>query len=276
MVSKGYSPYAPQTFCFRSNPSYRGSCTPCEIVDNDPLLRRSRLRRSLGISLLLQVELDTALASLAVVVLQMSLLLRFRVARQACDSAAYGAMDTIADALTEIADLALGLLRLAVLVLLDALLLERFRADEAAEHLLAAADGLVPVALRAVGVVLRDAAAAADGEWAGAGCGMAEVLLCGGLVLLVLTSSLRNYVRGYSAKGVGKRAYLVSGAAGQRAEGRLCRAGDRIDGRLEGGSGVSALVGRHVGGCDVYGRDLFLVGSEFEDCVVKWFVVYKQ
>lgn len=72
------------------------------------------------------------------------------------NSAADSARHTVGDTRTQIVELALGLLLLALLVLLSTLLLQRLVADEIAKGLFARAQGLVPRAGATVGVVLSD------------------------------------------------------------------------------------------------------------------------
>ena len=89
--------------------------------------------------------------------------LRLLIAREARDRAANSPAHTVADALAEIAELALRLLSLALGILLLALLLETLGADEAADGLLACTDCLVPAAGLTVRVVGCDARGA-DGD----------------------------------------------------------------------------------------------------------------
>lgn len=81
--------------------------------------RKSHLL-GLGLSLLLDVVLGTALLGLAGVVLLLVLSLGGRVAHDAGDSTAHGAGDAVCDARAEVRELALGLLLLALEVLLAA------------------------------------------------------------------------------------------------------------------------------------------------------------
>lgn len=128
--------------------------------------------------------------------------LRLLVASEAGNGAADSAADAVRDALAEVAQLALGLLGLTLLVLAGALLLERLVADQIAEGLLARADSLVPRALGAVRVVLGDARGG-DGEGAGLGRGVGEVVLGLGLGLLVLGFLLQRGVSEGWFEGMG-------------------------------------------------------------------------
>jgi hypothetical protein len=83
-------------------------------------------------------------------------------------------------------------LALALAILLNALVLQCFRSDQVADKLLARADGLIPRALRAVRVVLRDGAGAAQREGTGFDCGFRGIVLGGGIGLLGLTLGLRK------------------------------------------------------------------------------------
>lgn len=112
------------------------------------------------------------------------LLLLVLVARQARVRGPRGALDAIRDPAAEIRELARGLGLLARLVLLLPFGLEALEAQSAAHELLAAADGLVPRALRAVGVVLGDGARGRGAEGAELGGRVGSVMLGLGLVLV--------------------------------------------------------------------------------------------
>lgn len=86
--------------------------------------------------------------------LPLRLILLRLVPRQPRNSTAKRTANAVLNALAEIAQLTLSLLALALLVLLDALLLQAVGAEQVAERLLARADRLVPAAGGAVRVVL--------------------------------------------------------------------------------------------------------------------------
>lgn len=92
----------------------------------------------------------------------------------------------VCNTLAKIRELTLGLSLLASLVLLDSFLLEAFHAESVADHLFAGADGLVPAALGAVGVVLGDGARRGRGEGADLRGRVGRVVLGGGLVLVAV------------------------------------------------------------------------------------------
>lgn len=90
--------------------------------------------------------------------------LRLSVTRHRSTNIAHSTLHATRDALPEVRQLALGLLRLAVRVLLDAALAQVLVANEVADGLLGGADGLVPRARGAV-LVVGDGGAAV-----GVGC----------------------------------------------------------------------------------------------------------
>jgi hypothetical protein len=103
--------------------------------------------------------------------LQLPLLLLRLVASQTSKSATNSPTNTITNALSQIAQLTLRLLAFALGILLLAGLAHPLEPESASEGLFAGADGLVPRAGGAVGVVLRDALCA-DGEGADVGAGV--------------------------------------------------------------------------------------------------------
>lgn len=76
--------------------------------------------------------------------LSLCLVLLSLVPRQTRNRTANRASHTVLDTLAEICELTLGLLSLAFLVLVGALLLQRLRANKAADELLAGTNGLIP------------------------------------------------------------------------------------------------------------------------------------
>jgi hypothetical protein len=94
--------------------------------------------------LFLQISLNTTLPRLALVVLLLRFCLLRLVTRQTSDSTTNRSSNTILNALAEIADLALSFLGLALLVLLDALLLQALSAHEASKGFFCSTDVLVP------------------------------------------------------------------------------------------------------------------------------------
>lgn len=117
--------------------------------------------------------------------LQLPLLLLRLITSQTRKSTTNSASDTVANALAKIADLALRLLALAVGVLLLASFAQALEPQRAADGLFAGADGLVPRALLAVGVV-GCYALGADGVAADVGAGVREVFAGVGFGFLLL------------------------------------------------------------------------------------------
>lgn len=142
-------------------------------------------RPLLRLSLLANLTLNTPLQRLPLIMLQLPpLLLRF-VTSKTRQRAANSATNAVTDALSKVADLSLCLLGLAVGILLFAGLAHAFEAERAAQSFLAGADGLVPGAGAAVGVVGCDALSA-DGETTDVAAGVGEVIAGGGFGLLLL------------------------------------------------------------------------------------------
>lgn len=117
--------------------------------------------------------------------LQLSALLLRLITSETRQRTTNSAANTVADSLSKIADLALGLLLLALSVLLLAGFAHTFEAQRAAESFLACADGLVPGAGAAVGVV-GCYARGADGEATDVAAGVGEVVTGSGFGLLLL------------------------------------------------------------------------------------------
>lgn len=126
------------------------------------------------LGLLPNLTLNTPLQSLALIVLELPLLLLGLIARQTSKSASHGPANTVADALSKIAQLALGFLAFALGVLLLAGLAHAFEAKGASDGLFAGAHRLVPRAGGAVRVVLRNALRA-DRVAADVGAGVGKV-----------------------------------------------------------------------------------------------------
>tara|TARA_R110002003_G_scaffold235_4_gene16982 strand:- start:18848 stop:19459 length:612 start_codon:yes stop_codon:yes gene_type:complete len=114
-------------------------CPKTDVLPNSNQCCMLLLRR-----LFLQISLNTTLPRLALVVL----LLRFRllrlVTRQTSDSTTNRSSNTILNALAKVANLSLSFLGLALLVLLDAFLLQALSAHEATEGFFCSTDVLVP------------------------------------------------------------------------------------------------------------------------------------
>lgn len=102
-------------------------------------------------------------------------------------------LETIRRTAAQVAELATGLLSLALLVLLNAFLLQAIHAEHVADGLLARAKSLIPVARLAVWVVGGDAGAG-DGEAANVGTSMRGGVLDVSLVLASLSLVLRTRV----------------------------------------------------------------------------------
>lgn len=116
--------------------------------------------------LLLQLNLHTPLPRLPGIMLALrspSLLLT---SRQSSNSPSNGPSNTIRNPLSEILNLALGLLPLTLLILLNTFLTETLCADKSTDGFFAAADDLVEGALGAVGIVFCYAGGC-DAEGAG-------------------------------------------------------------------------------------------------------------
>lgn len=92
-----------------------------------------------------------------------------RIPRQASNRTSNGASNTILNTLAQVRQLALCLLRLALLVLLDAFLTQAFGAYEPANGFLCSSDVLVPGPGGAVVRVCCYAAPGRDGDGAGFG-----------------------------------------------------------------------------------------------------------
>lgn len=86
---------------------------------------RLQIAAALGLSGLLEIVLDATLLSLALGTLLIISSLLLLVASEGSDSAAEGALDTVADARAKVVELTLGLLVLSLEVLLAAGLLQR-------------------------------------------------------------------------------------------------------------------------------------------------------
>jgi len=137
------------------------------------------------LSLLPNLTLNTPLQRLALIMLQLPLLLLRLIASQTRKRTANSPADTVADALSQIAQLTLGFLAFALCILLLAGFAHTLEAESAAERLFAGADGLVPRAGGAVGVVLCYALRA-DGEAADVGAGVGHVFAGFGFGFLLL------------------------------------------------------------------------------------------
>ena len=126
------------------------------------------------LGLLPNLTLNTPLQSLALIVLELPLLLLGLIASQTSKSAPHGPANTVADALSKVAQLALGFLAFALGVLLLTGLAHAFEAKGASNGLFAGAYRLVPRAGGAVRVVLRDTLRA-DRVAADVGAGVGKV-----------------------------------------------------------------------------------------------------
>jgi hypothetical protein len=135
--------------------------------------------------------------------LQLPLLLLRLIASQTRKRTANSPANTVANALSKIAQLTLSFLAFALGILLLASFAHTLESESAAEGLFAGADGLVPRAGGAVGVVFRDALRA-DGEGADVGAGVGDVFAGFGfgflLLGLVLKLKLWLVTGGWSAK----------------------------------------------------------------------------
>lgn len=139
--------------------------------------------------LLVKLGLDAPLCSLARIMLGLRLLLLNAIAREPGNSTADSPTNAIADALAIVAELALSFLSLAVLVLLDALLLQPLGANEPTKRLFARANRLVPRAFAAVGVILAHAAGR-DAVPAHRGAGVRDVVFECCFILFALALGL--------------------------------------------------------------------------------------
>lgn len=204
-----------------------------------------RKARTLLRSLTLNVSLSTALLRLAGVVNLLVALLLLAVARELSGSTANSALDTVGHAAAEVVELALRLHALAGAVLLDASLLQAVVADQPADELLAGADGLVPLALLALRVVLGHGARAGRGVGAHLGGSVGDLVLGGSLVTLVCACRLWDATSACSRYVGAGEAYLLRCVASERAVGSLGGTRDVVVGGAEG-----ALVGvRHDCNC---------------------------
>jgi len=106
-----------------------------------------------GRSLLVQIELHATLSALALVMHVRISLLLCPISRERCRSSADRTLHSVTDALSQVGQLSLCLLSLALSVLLSPLLLDALIPDEVAQRFFRRADGLVPLALSAVAAV---------------------------------------------------------------------------------------------------------------------------
>ena len=203
------------------------------VTRHDPRL----LRR-----LLLNIMLGATLQRLSMVVGALGLLGHLAIADNPADSALHSALRAVANALAQVAQLALGLLCLALFILALAILAQRLVAHQPAERLLAGAERLVPRALLAARVVRRHARAG-DRDAAEGAAGLREVALGVGFGAALVGFALRGLAWGTDGR-VGGQAYLVGGVAREGAEGALRGARGGVDVALEGGG----VLVRH-GGC---------------------------
>lgn len=95
-------------------------------------------------SLLVQVQLDSTLSRLALVVHVLIFGLLSAVTCQGGHRTTDGTLSTITDTLSEIGQLTLSFLSLTLEVLIATLLLEALAADEVTDSLLSTANGLIP------------------------------------------------------------------------------------------------------------------------------------
>jgi hypothetical protein len=111
---------------------------------------------SLLLSLLPNLTLNSPLQRLALIMLQLPLLLLRLIASQTSKSAAHSSTNTIAHTFSKVAQLALRLLAFTLCILLLARFAHTLEAQGASKGFFAGADGLVPRAGGAVGVVFCD------------------------------------------------------------------------------------------------------------------------
>lgn len=107
----------------------------------------------LGSSLLVQVQLNTALSSLALVMHVCILGLLSAIPGQPSDGTAQGTLDAVTDALSKVVQLSLCLCPLSFEVLFAALLFEVLAPNETADGLFGGSQSLVPLALGALAAV---------------------------------------------------------------------------------------------------------------------------
>lgn len=153
----------------------------------------------LSLLLLLQLGLNTTLTSLSLIVHILPLLLAILVTKDSRANSAHSATGTISHTLTQIRELALGLLGLSVGILLYSGLTQVLVSDQVANGLLGGADGLVPGSRGAVLVVADGGAGigvCGEGAHAGGGVGVFVFLLglgfagvCFGLDLILYSVS---------------------------------------------------------------------------------------
>jgi hypothetical protein len=215
---------------------------------------------------LLDPRLRAPLPRLPIIPLLHKPRLRLPIARQPRHRRADGPLHAAADALAEIAQHARGLLPLPARVLLPAVALQALRAEQVAQRLLARADGLVPGAVAALGVVDRDAAGGGRGDGAElvglvrAGVFVGGVRLEGGVVGLGGGEGLVLMRRGGGGRKGGREGRMWGGSlrgkegGGGKSKKRTDLVGftarDGADGGLDGaGGGIDvALKGRHADG----------------------------
>lgn len=113
---------------------------------------------------------------------------------QTSHSPSNSASNAVLKTLSEIVELSLGLLRLALLVLFDALLLQVLRADGPTDELFTSTNSLIPRTLRASLVVCGNAISRGS-DRPGFDGSVGEISTGLGLGLLAVSSSLRCNVR---------------------------------------------------------------------------------
>jgi len=157
------------------------------------------------------------------------------IARQSSDRAANRSSDTISNATTKVLELTLGFLGLALLVLLNALLLQVLGSDDVAEHLLARTNGLIPLALVAIRIILGDAVRRGS-EARTFNRGMGKVILRGSFGLLVLSLRLFDISQMITTGIFMEGSYLIGRVASDSSDDALGGASDGVDGGLKSGS----------------------------------------
>ena len=118
-------------------------------------LQANGLLLGLGLCLLVQIELNTSLSCLSLIMLGSIHLLRCAISGQACHCSAKCALSPVTNPFSKIRELSPRLLALAGKVLFSTCLLQVLVAEEASYGFFGAADCLVPTTLRSVSVVLR-------------------------------------------------------------------------------------------------------------------------
>jgi len=184
----------------------------------------------LSCSLFVQVHLDATLSGLALVVQILVFGLLGSVTGQGRYGTTNSTLSTVANSLSEVAQLTLGFLALTLKVLVTTLLLETLASDQVADSLFGTTNCLIPLTLSAVGAVLCRGTRRADSERTGFGSSVGEVGLDRALILVLVGFGLVASATGHSGN---TRLYITSGGVNSSLERRGVIVGRHFVGRIE-------------------------------------------